>query len=46
MTSTPDPRAIEATIDQELGETQSVPNNQIRSIVQRLGPVAARAILP
>ena len=45
MTSTPDPRAIAATIAQELGETQSVPINQIRRIVQRLGPEAALAFL-
>ena len=45
MTATPEPRAIAATIAQELGETQSVPINQIRRIVQRLGPEAALAFL-
>ncbi|MDQ5853297.1 MAG: phosphorylated adapter RNA export RNA-binding domain-containing protein, partial [Chloroflexota bacterium] len=45
MTPTPDPRAIAATIAQELGETQPVPLAQIRRIVQRLGPEAALAVL-
>ncbi len=45
MTAPPDPRATAATIAQELGETQSVPINQIRRIVQRLGPEAALAVL-
>ena len=45
MTTTPDPRAIAATIAQELGETQPVPLAQIRRIVQRLGPDAALAFL-
>ncbi len=45
MTPTPDPRAIAATIAQELGETQPVPLAQIRRIVQRLGPEAALAFL-
>jgi hypothetical protein len=45
MTATPEPRAIAATIAQELGETQPVPVAQIRRIVQRLGPEAALAFL-
>ena len=45
MTATPETRAIAATIAQELGETQSVPINQIRRIVQRLGAEAALAFL-
>ena len=41
----PDTRAIVTTIAQQLGETQPWPLNQIRRIVQRLGPEAAFAFL-
>ena len=41
----PDTRAIVTTIAQQLGETQPWPINQIRRIVQRLGPEAAFAFL-
>ncbi|MDQ3704966.1 MAG: phosphorylated adapter RNA export RNA-binding domain-containing protein [Chloroflexota bacterium] len=41
----PDTRAIVTTIAQQLGETQPWPLNQIRRIVQRLGPEVALAFV-
>ena len=38
MTQPTDTRELVSTIAQQLGETQSGPINQIRRIVQRLGP--------
>src|ERR671926_278594 len=45
MTQPTDTRALVQTIAQQLGETQPGPINQIRRIVQRLGPEAALAFL-
>ena len=45
MTQPTDIRELVSTIAQQLGETQPGPINQIRRIVQRLGPEAAFAFL-
>ncbi len=45
MPSSTDTRALATTIAQHLGETQPWPLNQIRRIVQRLGPEAALAFV-
>src|ERR687886_2079036 len=45
MTQPTDTRELVSTIAQQLGETQAGPINQIRRIVQRLGPEAALSFL-
>jgi hypothetical protein len=45
MTQPTDTRELVSTIAQQLGETQPGPINQIRRIIQRLGPEAALAFL-
>jgi hypothetical protein len=45
MTQPTDTRELVRTIAQQLGETQPGPINQIRRVVQRLGPEAALAFL-
>src|SRR5919206_278489 len=45
MTQPTDTRELVQTIAQQLGETQPGPLNQIRRVVQRLGPEAALSFL-